>query len=162
MRIFGVDPGIGRTGFGVIDLDARNRPVFVDTGCITTQKVVEVPERLSQLYTDVQTLLQEHQPDVVAVETLYFAQNVTTGLTVAQARGVVLLCAAQQRLPISEYAPTQVKQAVTSSGAAPKRQVQEMVCRLLELSCVPQPDDAADALAVALCHASFSPSASRV
>lgn len=155
VRVFGVDPGIGRTGFGVIDVDERQCPHLVDTGCIATQPNSEVSGRLLQLSEDIRSLFELHSPDVLAIEELYFAKNVTTGLTVAQARGVILLEAARLHIPIAHYAPSQVKQTVTSSGSAPKRQVQEMVKLLLRLQEVPQPDDAADALAVALCHTSF-------
>ena len=152
MRILGIDPGLGRTGFGVVDVAGKAHATFVDAGCITTPENTEISGRLATLARDIEEVLTTHRPDVMAVEELYFAKNVTTGLAVAHARGVVLLQAGQRGIPIVSYAPTRVKQAVTSSGRATKQQVQEMVRVLLKLTTVPQPDDVADALAVALCH----------
>ena len=149
MRILGIDPGTATTGFGVIDCEG-GQMVFVDGGVITTLPTEAMPDRLVTICDEVGQLIAEHQPDQVVVEQLYFAQNVTTAMTVGQARGVVLLVAAQAGLPVQEFTPLQVKQAMTGYGRATKNQIQEMVKRLLSLDTIPQPDDAADALAIAI------------
>jgi crossover junction endodeoxyribonuclease RuvC len=152
MRVLGIDPGIAIMGFGFID-KIGHRLVPVQYGCIETAAGMKVEDRLVQIYDASCTLLDKYQPDTVAVEKLFFNKNVTNAFIVGQARGVLLLAAAQRGLPIGEYTPMQVKQAVVGYGAAEKKQVQEMVKMMLKLQTVPKPDDVADALAVAICHA---------
>ncbi len=152
MRILGIDPGTATTGFGVIDCE-KNSLKFVDAGVILTLAGTDMPERLAIIFKELNQLIKEHKPQHVAVEQLFFARNVTTGITVGQARGVVLLAAARAKLPISEFTPLQVKQAVTGYGKADKKQIQEMVKTLLGLGSIPKPDDAADALAIAIAAA---------
>lgn len=154
MLTLGVDPGTALLGFGLVRGDAS--PELVDYGVVVTTAADSMPDRLALLYDAVVELLNVHRPDVLAIEQLFFARNVTTALAVGQARGVVLLAAAQQGIPVSEYKPAEVKQTITGYGKADKQQVQEMVRIQLGLSDVPQPDDAADALAVALCHVHVS------
>lgn len=151
MRILGVDPGTGLMGFGVID--AARQPRLVDAGVIRTEVKQPEPERLLAIYQGLQEIVTSTRPQVVSVEKLFFARNVTTAMSVAQARGVVLLVAQQHNLPIFEYTPMQIKMALTGYGKADKRQVQEMVRVLLKLKNIPKPDDCADALAAALIHA---------
>lgn len=153
MRILGIDPGTATTGFGAIDVDG-GKLKFVDAGVISTPSDQAMEHRLATLHLELSELIKELQPQVVAIELLYFATNVTTAMTVGQARGVALLAAAQAGLRIAEYTPLQVKQAVTGYGKADKRQIQEMVKTLLRLNAIPQPDDAADALAIAITHSS--------
>ena len=157
MRILGIDPGYGITGFGLIDAQ-RSQFRLLNCGAITTPPNTEFSWRLEVIYNDMVQLLQVAQPDVVAIEELFFGQNVTTGINVAQSRGVILLAAAQADIPIFQYKPMQVKQAVVGYGAATKHQVQDMTKRLLHLEKLPKPDDAADAIAIALCHARSSTS----
>lgn len=149
MRILGIDPGTATTGFGVVDYE-RGKLKFVDAGVITTPSTAAMPDRLVTIYAELGELVQEHRPDRLAVEQLFFAANVTTAMTVGQARGVVLLVGAQHKLPLDEYTPLQVKMAITGYGRAGKKQMQEMVMRILMLDSLPQPDDAADALAIAI------------
>ena len=157
MRILGIDPGYGIVGFGLIDAQRSNYR-FLNCGAITTPPNTEFSWRLEVIYNDMTELLRLSQPDVVAIEELFFGQNVTTGINVAQSRGVILLAARQAGIPIYEYKPMQVKQAVVGYGNATKHQVQDMTKRLLKLSAMPKPDDAADAIAIALCHARSSTS----
>lgn len=152
MRILGIDPGTATTGFGVIDVE-KGSMIFVDGGIVTTKSDLPMPQRLATIHRELTQLIAEHRPEVVAVELLYFAANVTTAMTVGQARGVVLLAAAQANLVLAEYTPLQVKQAVAGYGQAAKPQIQEMVKLLLKLPSLPKPDDAADALAIAITHA---------
>lgn len=152
MKILGIDPGTATTGFGVIEKHGPKLK-FVDAGVITTSPEISMPSRLSEIYTCLTQLIAEHQPDCMAVELLYFASNVTTAITVGQSRGVVLLAAAEAGLPVGEYTPLQVKQAVTGYGKADKKQIQEMVKMMLGLDGIPKPDDAADGLAIAITHA---------
>ena len=152
MRILGIDPGYGITGFGVIDAD-RGNSVLVSCGAITTPAGADFSARLSMIYEDMKSLLEKAKPDAVAIEELFFGQNVTTGIGVAQSRGVILLAIYQAGLPVYSYKPMQVKQAVVGYGNATKHQVQDMTKRLLHLETMPKPDDAADAIAIALCHA---------
>ena len=152
MRILGIDPGYGITGFGVIDCD-RGQSQLVRCGAITTPAGMDFSARLAIIYEDVRTLLAQTKPDAVAIEELFFGQNVTTGIGVAQARGVVLLAIRQAGLEITAYKPMQVKQALVGYGNATKHQMQDMTKRLLHLQEMPKPDDAADAIAIALCHA---------
>ena len=157
MRILGIDPGYGITGFGLIDAQRSNFKLL-GCGAITTPPNTDFPWRLEVIYNDMTQLLQQAKPDVVAIEELFFGQNVTTGINVAQSRGVILLAIRQAGVPIAEYKPMQVKQAVVGYGNATKHQVQDMTKRLLKLSAMPKPDDAADAIAIALCHARSSTS----
>ncbi len=151
MIIFGIDPGIATTGFGVIGLE-NGICARVDSGVITTHKDLSHSERLTILYGDLKELITKYQPEQAAVERLFFSTNVTTAMTVGEARGVVLLVLQQAKIPIFEYTPLQVKQGITGYGKATKRQVQEMVKARLKLNAIPRPDDAADALAIALTH----------
>jgi len=151
VRIIGIDPGTALLGFGVID--AADDPELVDFGAVETVVGVPMPDRLLFLYDAITKLIAQYQPDVMSVEQLFFARNVTTAITVGQARGVALLAAAQAKLGVVEYTPSQVKHAIAGYGKADKQQMQEMVRILLGMEYAPQPDDAADALAVALCHA---------
>ena len=149
----GIDPGFGRTGYAIVRKDQRNNIVCVAYGCLSTDPQHAFPDRLGEIYTEIQEIIEEFKPEVLCVEELFFARNVTTALQVAHARGIILLAAQQNQLPILEFKPVQVKQAVAGTGAASKRQVQEMVTSLFKLDKIPQPDDAADALAVAWCGA---------
>lgn len=151
MKILGIDPGTGRLGFGLIDTSGR-QPKLLDGGVITTTPNSPEPERLSIIFDELSEIMNASKPDVVVVEKLFFAQNVTTAINVAQARGVILLCAQKRELPIYEYTPLQIKMALTGYGRATKQQIQEMVRVLLGLESIPKPDDAADALAIALVH----------
>jgi crossover junction endodeoxyribonuclease RuvC len=151
-RILGIDPGTGILGFGIIDIDAKNKATLVDAGVIRTPVNEDTSVRLLTIYEELTALIKELKPQFMAVEKLFFAQNVTTAMTVAQARGVVLLCGEQHGLELSEYTPLQIKQALTGYGRADKKQMQEMVKVILGLKEVPKPDDCADALATAICH----------
>lgn len=151
MRIVGIDPGTARIGWGLIDGERQNY-TMLRYGCIETEKTKQPHHRLQEIYTEVLGLLQTERPDQVVVEQLFFARNVTTAMGVGQARGVILLAAAQANLPVFEYTPMQVKQAITGYGRAEKPQIQSMVKMLLQLKETPKPDDAADALAIALTH----------
>jgi crossover junction endodeoxyribonuclease RuvC len=157
MRILGIDPGYGITGFGLIEAD-RGQSRLLSCGAITTPAGMDFSARLEIIYEDMRQLLEVSKPDAVAIEELFFGQNVTTGIGVAQARGVVLLAIRQAGLEVTSYKPMQVKQAVVGYGNATKHQMQEMTKRLLNLSAMPKPDDAADAIAIALCHARSSTS----
>ena len=152
MIILGIDPGFAIVGFGILE-SAGGRQRLVRCGVITTPAGQPLPARLLQIEDDMAQLLSAFQPQAMAVEELFFNNNVTTGIGVAQARGVILTAAARAGVPIFEYSPSQVKQAVAGYGKAEKRQVMEMTKRLLGLQAVPKPDDAADAVAIALCHA---------
>lgn len=157
MRILGIDPGYGITGFGVIDAQ-RGGTTLLGCGAITTPAGADFSARLEMIYEDMRSLLEKTKPDVVAIEELFFGQNVTTGIGVAQSRGVILLAIRQAGLSVYSYKPMQVKQAVVGYGNATKHQVQEMTKQLLHLEKLPKPDDAADAIAIALCHARSSTS----
>src|ERR671938_1395687 len=150
--ILGIDPGTATMGWGVIRQEG-NRLRYMQHGAITTPSDWEMPRRLGRLFDGVTELLQGYRPQTVAVEELFFSTNVTTAITVGQARGVALLAAYKAGIEVSEYTPLQVKQAITSYGRADKRQGQEMVKALLNLRETPRPDDAADGLAIAICHA---------
>lgn len=152
MRILGIDPGTGILGFGVIELQTDGKISLVDAGVIRTPVKQADSERLSTIFDELHEIITECKPKIMAVEKLFFAQNVTTAMSVAQARGVVLLCGKQHDLELHEYTPLQIKQALTGYGRADKKQIQEMVRVLLQLKAVPKPDDAADALAAAICH----------
>ena len=151
MRILGIDPGYGITGFGLIEAD-RGQSRLLQCGAITTPAGMDFSARLEIIYEDMRQLLEMAKPDVVAIEELFFGQNVTTGIGVAQSRGVILLAIRQAGLEVYQYKPMQVKQAVVGYGNATKHQVQDMTKRLLHLQAMPKPDDAADAIAIALCH----------
>lgn len=153
MRILGIDPGTGILGFGVIDVQGHNSRL-VDAGVIRTPVKEDDAVRLETIFEELTDIIAKTHPTVMSVEKLFFAKNVTTAMTVAQARGVVLLCGRQAGMEIFEYTPLQIKMSVTGYGRAEKKQIQEMVRVLLKLKTVPKPDDCADALAAALTHAS--------
>ena len=157
MRILGIDPGYGITGFGLIEAQ-RGSMQLCNCGVITTPAGADFSARLEMIYEDMRKLLTMSKPEAVAIEELFFGQNVTTGIGVAQSRGVILLAVRQAGLPVYSYKPMQVKQAVVGYGNATKHQVQDMTKRLLHLERLPKPDDAADAIAIALCHARSSTS----
>lgn len=151
MRVLGVDPGTAITGYGVVDYDGDLR--LVDSGAIVTPPGMALPRRLLVIYEELSGVIALWQPEAVAVEELFFSANVRTAMSVGQARGVVLLAAAKAGLPIYHYKPSEIKQAVAGYGGASKHQVQEMVRMLLSLETVLTPDDVADAVAIAICHA---------
>ena len=151
MRILGIDPGTGILGFGVIDVDGPKMQL-VDAGVIRTPVKQDDAIRLQTIYEELTDIITTNKPTWMAVEKLFFLRNVTTAMTVAQARGVVLLCGQQNGLKLAEYTPLQIKQAVTGYGRAEKKQIQEMVRVILKLDKAPQPDDCADALAAAITH----------
>ena len=155
-RILGIDPGFGRMGFGCIETDRSGQIRVLDYGVITTSSQQTFSERLSDIAVDLRALLTLYKPHLVAMEQLYFAKNVTTGLRVAEARGVVRLLAAEQGVPIQEHSPSQIKKALTGHGGAKKQAMQQMIQRMLRLPSLPQPDDAADALAVAFITSTHS------
>ena len=157
MRILGIDPGYGITGFAVIEAD-RGNAQLITCGAITIPAGMDFSARLEIIYEDMRQLLASAKPDAVAIEELFFGQNVTTGIGVAQSRGVILLAIRQAGLEVTSYKPMQVKQSVVGYGNATKHQVQDMTRRLLRLQALPKPDDAADAIAIALCHARSSTS----
>ena len=151
MIIIGIDPGVARLGYGVIQ---ENKGVITPLcyGSIETKAGKRQAERLLEIYTEITTLFTRYPPDFLAMEKLFFAKNVTSAMSVSEVRGVILLAAEQHELPVEEYTPNQIKQAITGSGRADKAQMQEMIRRLLHLDEVPKPDDAADGLSIALCH----------
>ncbi len=151
MRILGIDPGYATVGFGILDYQGMQfQPV--EYGAILTEAHTDFGERLAQIYEDMCFLLDKHRPQALSVEKLFFNTNKTTGILVAEARGVILLAAAQKGVPVYEYTPLQVKSAVVGYGKAEKMQVMDMTRRILHLAEIPRPDDAADALALAICH----------
>ena len=152
MRILGIDPGIATIGFGVIDA-AKNQNRLLNCGVISTPAHTSLSSRLEQIYDDMCQLLELFKPDAVAVEELFFNTNITTGIAVAHGRGVILLACQKAGVKIFEYTPLQVKQAVVGYGRAEKAQVMDMVRRICNLPAPPKPDDAADAVALSLCHA---------
>ena len=152
MIILGIDPGIAIVGWGVVDYsDSRFRTIAY--GAITTESGMEVELRLKKIYEELNEIIDCYRPDEVAVEELFFTKNVTNGIAVAEARGVILLCVSQHELYLAEYTPMQVKQAIVGYGKAEKQQVMTLVTTLLRLKQMPKPDDVADALAIAVCHA---------
>ena len=155
MRILGIDPGTGILGFGVIEANGQ-KAQLVDAGVIRTPVKEDDAVRLQTIFEELTDIIVNTKPTVMSVEKLFFARNVTTAMTVAQARGVVLLCGQQAGLQLFEYTPMQIKQSITGYGKADKKQMQEMVRVLLDLKEIPRPDDAADALAAALTHASVA------
>ena len=157
MRILGIDPGYGITGFGLVEAN-RGQFQLLTCGAITTPPNTDFSWRLEVIYNDMVELLRQTKPDVVAIEELFFGQNVTTGIGVAQSRGVILLAIRQAGLEVHSYKPMQVKQSLVGYGGATKHQMQDMTMRLLHLKAMPKPDDAADAIAIALCHGRSSTS----
>ena len=152
MRILGIDPGIAIVGFGLIESN-RGSVQMLQYGAVTTEVGLPLATRLVQIENDMTALIAQLKPDEIAVEELFFSKNITTGIAVAHGRGVILCTAERLGVPIFEYTPMQVKQAVAGYGLADKKQVMDMTKRLLKLKAVPKPDDAADALAIAICHA---------
>lgn len=153
MRIIGIDPGTGILGFGVIDVDSRGKASLVDAGVIRTPVKQADSDRLLTIYDELTQIIRDTNPTVMSVEKLFFAQNVTTAMSVSQARGVVLLMGRQHGMELHEYTPQQIKMALTGYGKADKKQMQEMVRMILGLKEIPKPDDCADAIATALCCA---------
>ena len=152
MRILGIDPGVAIVGFGLIESE-RGAVRMLQYGAVNTSAGMPLATRLVQIEQDLTQLIQQFKPDEIAIEELFFSKNITTGIAVAHGRGVLLCAAERCGIPLFEYTPGQVKMAVTGYGKAEKRQVMDMVRRLLKLKAVPRPDDAADALALAICHA---------
>lgn len=152
MIVIGIDPGLATVGYGI--LEQRDRKVIpLAYSCIRTSPAMGgAPERLGEIFDAISRLLDEYAPECMAMEKLFFSRNVTSALGVAEVRGVIMLAARDRGIPVTEYTPNQVKQAVTGSGRADKMQVQKMIARLLSLPCIPKPDDAADGLSIALCH----------
>ncbi len=150
MKILGIDPGIGICGFGLIETSSRASAQALDYGAVTTEVAAPLPARLLELYESLQEVFEQTKPEVVAVEKLFFSKNITTGIAVAEARGIMLMAAEQKGLPVYEYTPNEIKKSLTGYGAATKAQIQEMVRVHLGLEKKPKPDDAADALAVAI------------
>lgn len=152
MRIIGIDPGYAIVGFGIIEYD-NGKFKTVDYGAITTPAGIDFNRRLETIYADMCEILDAYKPESLAIEKLYFQNNQKTAIDVAEARGVILLSAVQRNILIREYTPLEVKKSITGYGQAVKKQVQEMTKRVLHLSAIPKPDDTADALAIAVCHA---------
>jgi crossover junction endodeoxyribonuclease RuvC len=162
MKILGIDPGTATTGWAVVEeksttmpgvaKQAGKNPRLVACGCVNTSKFLSDAERLVEIGRDIQSLIKKYRPDEAAIEDLFFFSNQKTAVTVAQARGVVLYELKKNKLPIEHYTPLQIKQALTGYGRADKKQIQLMVKNILKLKCVPKPDDAADAVAIAICH----------
>ena len=153
MIIVGFDPGLATLGYGVIKKEAKGKPEMLDYGIISTPKEENTAVRLAMLESGIKQIIEKFKPDEIAMEELFFAKNVKTAIAVAHARGVLLLTANKECGKIFEYTPLQIKQALTGYGRADKKQIQAMVKQFLGLKSIPRPDDAADALAVALCHA---------
>ncbi len=155
MRILGVDPGTGICGFGVLEVPKKGAPILLDSGAITTPPHTPLPDRLLDIFDSLNQIIKEDKPDCISIEKLFFMQNITTGISVAEARGVVMLVAAQNHLPIFEYSPNEIKKAMTGYGHADKKQMQEMVRVYLKMDKIIKPDDAADAVAAAIVHSMF-------
>lgn len=151
MRILGIDPGLATTGWSIVDFDSDGSPSVIDFGVISTEKGLKIEERLVEIYDDVTSLIEKFHPERGALEYLIFNNNAKTAMAVGEARGVVVLAMQQHLLPISQFSPVQVKSSIAGSGRADKRQVQENVMRLCKLETLPKPDDAADAIAIAIC-----------
>lgn len=156
MRIIGIDPGTGILGFGVIEVSARGNPKMITAGVITTPAHTPLEDRLLEIFDGLTEIIAETNPEVMSIEKLFFAQNVTTAISVSHARGVAMLTGKQAGLEIAEYTPLQIKQTLTGYGRASKKQMQEMVKLQLGLSSIPKPDDAADGLAAAITHSLMS------
>jgi crossover junction endodeoxyribonuclease RuvC len=152
MLAVGIDPGTAITGYGFVQLTQNGELELIDFGVITTASNIPMSDRLQQLHSQLSQLLALHQPSSGAVEKLYFQRNVSTAISVGQARGVALLALAEAGVEVAEYSPREIKQAIVGYGGAEKKQIQHMVRTLLEMDTIPQPDDAADALAIAICH----------
>jgi len=161
MRIIGIDPGYAILGYGVVEVKG-NRFLPVEYGAVTTDKDMEMPDRLKHLYSELMEIIDRTRPDVCSIEELFFNTNTTTAILVGQARGVAILACANSGVPINEYTPVQIKQALTGYGRAEKKQVQMMVKAMLGLDEVPKPDDTADALAAAICHGHAAPGKERM
>lgn len=155
MRVIGIDPGTGILGFGVVDIDG-SKMKLITGGVITTPAHTPIDERLEEIFDGLTEIIAETKPEVMSIEKLFFSRNVTTAISVAQARGVAMLTGRKARLPIAEYTPNEIKQTLTGYGRADKKQMQEMVRIQLGLTEVPKPDDCADALAAAITHAMMS------
>jgi crossover junction endodeoxyribonuclease RuvC len=152
MIVLGIDPGLAKVGYGVID-KRGNKSLHISHGCITTSGETMSPgARLNHIHREIEDIIEEHRPACAAMEKLFFTKNITSAIGVAEVRGVILLVCEQKGINVTEYTPNQVKQAITGSGRADKKQVQEMIRRLLHLPEIPRPDDAADGLSIALCH----------
>lgn len=150
MIILGIDPGTTTTGFGVIEVLSKNKLILKDYGTITTPPKIELAEKLQEIYQDISKIIKENKPDKIIVEQLFFFKNAKTAISVGHARGVILLAAKKAKIPIFECTPLQIKMAICNHGRADKKQVQEMVKRILNLEKIPKPDDAADAIAAAI------------
>ncbi len=157
MRTLGIDPGTAIMGWGIVEADGQGGLKCVEYGALTTPKELALPQRLQLLHRGLVALIQQYQPTTAGIEELFFSKNVTTALAVGHARGIALLALADANIPIQEYRPMAVKQAVAGYGHADKKQMQDMVRLTLGLDAIPKPDDAADALAIAICHAYTSP-----
>jgi len=151
LSVIGIDPGLATVGFGVIGVEDY-KVKTVSYGCITTSAAKPKGERLLEIYNNINSLFEKHAPHAIAMEKLFFSRNVTNAFSVAEARGVIFLAAQQKHIPVFEYTPLQIKQAITGSGKADKKQMQDMIKKLLSLKEIPKPDDAADGLSIALCH----------
>jgi len=156
MRIIGIDPGTGRLGFGVVEFATGKKPKLIDAGIITTPANTPLDQRLLDIFDSLSEIITATKPDAMSIEKLFFAQNITTAISVSHARGVAMLVGAQAKLPIFEYTPLQIKQTLTGYGRADKKQIQEMVKIHLGLKTIPKPDDCADALAAAITHSLMS------
>lgn len=155
MKTLGIDPGTAITGYGILD-DRNGEVKVIDYGCIRTSSKVPADKRLSQIYAGMKKIISKHKPKYIAIEKLFFNSNTRTAMAVGQARGVTILAAAESGVSVSEYTPLEVKMALTGYGRADKVQMQKMVKTLLKMDDIPKPDDAADALAIALCHVNTS------
>ena len=151
MKILGIDPGTATTGWAVVE-EIKKNPQLIACGCVNTSKFKSDADRLVEIGKDIAFLIKKYKPSEAAIEDLFFFKNLKTAITVAQARGVILYEIKKNGIPLFSYTPLQVKQALTGYGRADKKQIQEMVKNILKLKCVPKPDDAADAVAVAICH----------
>ena len=151
MKVLGIDPGSDRMGYAIIESE-KGKQELTAVGCITTKRGTTDEDRLVELYNSLNKLLKQHSPDIAAIESLFFANNAKTIIQVGQARGVILLACAQSSIPVQSYAPLEVKMAITGYGKADKNQVQHMIQSILKLKAIPKPDDAADAVAIALTH----------
>ncbi len=161
MRIFGIDPGTASTGYACLDFNGSTFKM-VDCGCVRTAAEKPISRRVLEIYTEISCLLDIHLPDVVVIERQFFNQNVTNALLVGHASGVIMLAAAEREIPVEMYTPLQVKQAIAGYGKADKKQIQYMVKNILNLETAPKPDDTADAIAVAICHANISQFKSKI
>lgn len=153
MKILGIDPGTAIVGFGALNKESRNKLKIIDYGCIKTSAALTTAERLYKIHKELDLLIKKYKPDIVAIEDIFFFKNLKTAIKVSQAKGVILLTAAESKLKVEEYTPLQIKQSVACYGRADKKQVQKMVKNILKLKEIPKSDDAADALAVAICCA---------